>query len=119
MNNGIILMNKDNSKPSRVSEAQLDELEKSINLIDKVSKSRQDRMEHLYKVPEATRLIIASLVNLVKEGDYSNGICCCGDSMENHSTYCGHSPVDSGSYYSSKEFEQILEEIKKLDLDEY
>lgn len=32
------------------------------------------------------------------------GVCCCGDNMENHTSPmdCGHSPVDHGAYIASQ-----------------
>lgn len=50
---------------------------------------------------------IAELEGLVEQAEtifthctVSDGVCCCGDSMENHADpmWCGHSPVDHGGY---------------------
>ncbi len=38
-----------------------------------------------------------------------SGVCGCGDAMEDHSVYCGHSPVDYGQYVADK----LLEDIRK------
>ena len=36
--------------------------------------------------------------------EVTSGACCCGDDMQHHSDlmYCGHSPVDQGSYAASE-----------------
>lgn len=55
----------------------------------------------------AAQARIAELEGLVQQAEaifthctVSDGVCCCGDSMENHSDpmWCGHSPVDHGGY---------------------
>ena len=52
---------------------------------------------------EAIEACVASL----ERADTTEGVCCCGDSMEQHSDpmSCGHSPVDMGNYYASKAIE--------------
>ena len=47
------------------------------------------------------------LLGLVDEFGIKSGVCCCGDDMARHSNPmdCGHSPVDSGEYYSAKTIE--------------
>jgi Lar family restriction alleviation protein len=42
------------------------------------------------------------------------GVCCCGEDMENHSNpmNCGHSPVDHGAYVASHLVERTLAELK-------
>ena len=38
----------------------------------------------------------------IEHADMADGVCCCGDNMENHSEpmNCGHSPVDAGEYHA-------------------
>lgn len=47
------------------------------------------------------------LLGLVDEFGIKSGVCCCGDDMARHSNpmHCGHSPVDSGEYYSAQTIE--------------
>ena len=47
---------------------------------------------------EALRGAIAS----IEHADMSDGVCCCGDNMDNHSNPmdCGHSPTDAGEYHA-------------------
>ena len=49
---------------------------------------------------DAMMEIVSSVEGMVNSCDVSSGVCCCGDSMNNHPNpmYCGHSPVDSGVY---------------------
>lgn len=50
---------------------------------------------------------LAALLHLVDEFGIKSGVCCCGDDMARHSNPmdCGHSPVDSGEYYSAQTIE--------------
>lgn len=43
----------------------------------------------------------------IEHADMSDGVCCCGDSMEGHSDpmSCGHSPTDMGEYYAMRAVE--------------
>lgn len=43
----------------------------------------------------------ATLASL-ERADTSEGVCCCGDSIESHNILSGHSPVDMGDYYAGK-----------------
>ena len=38
----------------------------------------------------------------IEHADMADGVCCCGDNMDNHSEpmNCGHSPVDAGEYHA-------------------
>jgi len=43
-----------------------------------------------------------SLLDCLAQCSVESGVCCCGDDMAKHSNpmNCGHSPVDSGAYYT-------------------
>ena len=49
-----------------------------------------------------------SAYKMLERGDFSEGYCCCGDSMDHHESpmYCGHSPVDMGEYYAGRAQEE-------------
>lgn len=56
----------------------------------------------------------ALLRNFVAHADehgLQSGVCCCGDSMDRHSSPmdCGHSPVDSGEYYMQNTLDKSRE----------
>lgn len=50
---------------------------------------------------------LTALLGLIDEFGIRSGVCCCGDGMARHDNPmdCGHSPVDSGEYYSEKPIE--------------
>lgn len=50
---------------------------------------------------------LTTLLRLIDEFGIKSGVCCCGDGMERHGNPmdCGHSPVDSGEYYSESAIE--------------
>lgn len=43
------------------------------------------------------------------------GVCCCGDNMENHPSpmNCGHSPVDHGAYHAAQLLDQTIALLSK------
>lgn len=53
-------------------------------------------------------ILLKRWMDTSREVDCSSGVCCCGDSMENHADpmCCGHSPVDSGTYVVDRLREQ-------------
>mgnify|MGYP003585954576 CR=1 FL=1 len=59
--------------------------------------------------------VTARLRMVVNLSDVSEGYCCCGDSMDGHSSWSsGHSAVDAGDYYagmSVKEAEKAADEL--------
>jgi hypothetical protein len=59
---------------------------------------------------------LAACVALMESVDFSDGCCCCGEDMKNHSSpySCSHMPTDMGDYYASI----TIEDAKKL-LKEY
>lgn len=61
--------------------------------------------------PDPRDAVIAQLVEAVEacvtsmeHADMSDGVCCCGDNIDDHSDpmSCGHAPVDMGDYHASK-----------------
>lgn len=57
--------------------------------------------------------LLEACLNLMENVSLESGICCCGESMENHSSLfnSGHTPVDSGCYAASTLIPQIKKEI--------
>lgn len=51
---------------------------------------------------------IAALIDFIKFSPVSSGVCCCGDSIEDHPSWmnCGHEPVDMWDYSVSKFIEE-------------
>lgn len=45
-------------------------------------------------VPDGFKEFSARLIEFVETAPVASGICCCGESMENHSAYTGHTAVD-------------------------
>jgi hypothetical protein len=45
--------------------------------------------------------VLQDLLGVLEHVSLESGICCCGDNIANHDhpMNCGHSPVDSGTYY--------------------
>lgn len=41
---------------------------------------------------------LGQCIETIDRADTSEGVCCCGDSVENHGYHSGHSPVDVGDY---------------------
>ncbi len=60
---------------------------------------------------------LTRLLATVERLDISEGVCCCGDSMENHSNpmVCGHSPVDMGEYHHGAAIEAARAAIAKAE----
>ena len=56
--------------------------------------------------------ILENSVEMLKEGDFSTGYCCCGDSMSHPCWSYGHSPVDEGDYHAGLMIRQIEEFIE-------
>jgi len=52
-------------------------------------------------------------VEMLREGDFSTGYCCCGDSMSHPGISYGHSPVDEGGYHAGLMIKQIEEFLEK------
>ena len=76
-----------------------------------------DRIEELEAERDALAEKLAKVVELLEawlelSGHCSieEGVCCCGEDMENHSNpmNCGHSPVDHGAYVASHLVERTL-----------
>ena len=59
---------------------------------------------------------IEQLTNFIKYAQVSSGVCCCGDSMEGHSSpmACGHSPVDMWDYHSGELLEAYPDDLSAL-----
>ena len=53
--------------------------------------------------------MLENSVEMLKQGDFSTGYCCCGDSMSHPGFGYGHSPVDEGVYHAGLMIRQIEE----------
>lgn len=58
--------------------------------------------------PEAVlREALEGVRGFLMSAPLESGICCCGDTMEGHGTYLGHSPVDELTYAAMNQVERI------------
>ncbi len=59
------------------------------------------------------REAVLDLIRMLKTGpfDFSTGVCCCGDSMESHSGWEGHSATDEGDYAIDQAMRAVLEKM--------
>jgi hypothetical protein len=64
--------------------------------------------------PDMLAALEAALASL-EHADLADGVCCCGDSMDVHSSPmdCGHSPVDAGEYYGRQAIAAVRAAIAK------
>lgn len=64
----------------------------------------------------ALREIIRRGVDLVTHCEVSEGVCCCGDNMENHPEpmSCGHVATDHGAYVASNWLDDARAALNKL-----
>ena len=69
----------------------------------------QARVEAADRLAEALESCVASL----GRADAKEGVCCCGDSMDQHSDpmYCGHMPTDMGEYYAAQALEAAADAL--------
>jgi hypothetical protein len=66
-------------------------------------------------VQEAQKLLQTCL-DFLRDAPLESGICCCGNPIEKHGYYDGHSPVDELSYYSmllSNKIQTFLDKSKE------
>ena len=87
------------------------------NLYSKTVASQQAAAElrRLHAVNTELLEIAESVQGMISNCDVSSGICCCGDSMENHASpmSCGHTPRDSGEYAASSLLKKARAAIAK------
>jgi hypothetical protein len=67
----------------------------------------QDRLAASESARERMRVALEGLATVMQHCSFMDGICCCGEDMARHSTDCGHTPVDHGSYHAKKLFEVV------------
>ena len=58
--------------------------------------------------------VVEGVIGLLGNCSVESGVCCCGDSMEGHSTVCGHSPVDSGARGAEELYCQAVAALAKV-----
>ena len=75
-------------------------------------KTPLDQIVDLQKQVDSLNKKYDALLEFIKHAQVSSGVCCCGESMENHSSplNCGHSPVDMWDYAVSKFVEDAEKE---------
>lgn len=56
---------------------------------------------------------LEALTEMARRMDFSEGVCCCGDSVEGHGFGSGHSPVDAGLYYATDVIETARTALAK------
>ncbi|HFH4386357.1 TPA: Lar family restriction alleviation protein [Pseudomonas aeruginosa] len=54
--------------------------------------------------------LLRKWLELMEHGDYREGHCMCGSSVDGHGIGDGHAPVDAGEYYAG----QVMEELRAL-----
>lgn len=54
--------------------------------------------EALRSEVERLRALLDGVASFLDVAPLGSGVCCCGDPIEGHSYYSGHSPVDQASY---------------------
>jgi hypothetical protein len=93
-----------------------------INKGDVVMQVTEYRRADLAPAPLDAR--VAELVDaleawleLAAHCSIEEGVCCCGDNMENHSDpmFCGHSPVDHGAYIAMQLIESTRAALAAFD----
>ena len=59
-----------------------------------------------------TVYLLERVVSLLDNVNISTGFCCCGNELESHGIWCGHSPRDEGEYQASGLRQDIIEHLK-------
>lgn len=56
---------------------------------------------------ERLREALRGLMAVMEHCSVTDGMCCCGDSMDKHPSpmFCGHSPIDHGQYAADQAYE--------------
>ena len=67
-----------------------------------------DRIEALSAEVERLREMLRLVDEWLKFAPLESGVCCCGDPIEGHGYYSGHSPVDAVQYSAM----QLSDEIR-------
>lgn len=62
-------------------------------------------LDRLRSSNEAMRKALEDLCGVMDHCSVTSGICGCGESMDNHSEWSGHSPTDYGSYVAEKAYQ--------------
>lgn len=55
------------------------------------------------------REMVDRFCNIMQHCTVTDGSCCCGEDMANHSAYSGHAPTDHGSRVADRALEDALE----------
>lgn len=59
---------------------------------------------------------LKSALDLIERGSFDEGYCMCGSSMESHTMFDGHSPVDAGDYAAYRVIEEIKTALDDIEL---
>jgi hypothetical protein len=85
---------------------------------DTVEYIRADLVDPLSdpRVKALVKALDACMTSL-ERADTTEGVCCCGDSMDQHSDpmWCGHSPVDMGTYYAANAIEAARAALRAIE----
>jgi hypothetical protein len=78
-----------------------------------------DRIEYLTADNTQLREALKACIASIEHANMSDGVCCCGDEMENHESpmFCGHSPVDMGEYHASLALKKARAALKEENYD--
>lgn len=73
------------------------------------------KMEALNEREKRLTVSLELMISIVEDLDWRAGVCCCGDSMEEHCNPfdCGHSAVDMGEYYVGRAVEHAKTVLKE------
>lgn len=93
---GVEALRAENGRLKRAAQTNWNEFSDSVGKADKL------RTEL-----EAARGLLRGARELIERGDFREGYCMCGSSVEGHTTGDGHAPTDAGDYYAGPIRERI------------
>lgn len=67
----------------------------------------QVEIDQLRAEVEALRVLLIDARELIEHGDFREGHCMCGSSVDGHTFGDGHTPCDAGEYYAGQVRERI------------
>lgn len=63
---------------------------------------------------DAMRGALESAADFLETAPIESGVCCCGDAIDSHGLWSGHSPVDAACYAASQHAESIRSTLAAL-----
>lgn len=67
-----------------------------------------ERVERAEAENAKQKELLERFCNVMQHCSVTDGSCCCGEDMANHSEYSGHAPTDHGSYVADQVLEDAL-----------